>query len=149
MDPQGRRSTWNIIRGLRDSGTTVVLTTHFMDEAEQLANRVAIVNRGRLVALDSPAGLRHAVTHEVRFTTLPPVAEAEVAAALDLPPSAVESENDGTLVLHVEPTPARIAELTTWLATQHILLTELRAGSRTLEQAFLTITGRDEPSEVA
>jgi ABC-2 type transport system ATP-binding protein len=140
MDPQARRSTWNIIRSLRDSGTTVLLTTHFMDEAEQLANRVAIVNRGRLVALDSPAGLRHAVANEVRFTTLPSVPQNEVAAVLNLPGSAVESENDGTIVVRVEPTPARIAELTSWLASRNVLLTELRAGSRSLEQAFLTIT---------
>jgi ABC-2 type transport system ATP-binding protein len=144
MDPQARRSTWNIIRSLRESGTTVLLTTHFMDEAEQLANRVAIVNRGRLVALDSPAGLRHAVTNEVRFSTRPPLAEDDVAAALNLPRTAVECENDGTLVLRVEPTPTRIAELTTWLASQNVLLTELRAGSRSLEQAFLTITSSGE-----
>src|SRR5690348_11561384 len=71
MDPQARRSTWNIIRSLRDRGTTVLLTTHFMDEAEQLANRVAIVDRGQLVALDTPAGLRHAVANEIRIATLP------------------------------------------------------------------------------
>jgi ABC-2 type transport system ATP-binding protein len=141
MDPQARRSTWNIIRSLSQHGTTVLLTTHFMDEAEQLANRVAIVNRGRLVALDSPAGLRQAVANEVRFATRPPVAEDALAAALNLARGAVECENDGTIVLHVEPTPARIAQLTTWLATQNVLLTELRAGSRSLEQAFLTITG--------
>jgi ABC-2 type transport system ATP-binding protein len=140
MDPQARHSTWNIIRSLRERGTTVLLTTHFMDEAEQIANRVAIVNRGRLVALDSPAGLRQAVANEIRFATQPVVAEQYVAAALNLPLGAIERENDGTLVLHVEPTPARIAELTAWLANQNILLTELRAGSRSLEQAFLTIT---------
>jgi ABC-2 type transport system ATP-binding protein len=146
MDPQARRSTWNIIRSLAQSGTTVLLTTHFMDEAEQLANRVAIVNRGRLVALDTPAGLRHAVANEVRFTTEPAVREDAVASALNLPRSAVECENDGTLVLRVEPSPAQIAALTTWLASQNILLTELRAGSRSLEQAFLTITSSGEDS---
>jgi ABC-2 type transport system ATP-binding protein len=140
MDPQARRGTWNIIRALRDRGTTVLLTTHFMDEAEQLASRVAIVDRGRLVALDSPASLRQGVTKEIRFATLPPVDEAAVAAALGLPVSAVDRENDGTLVLRVDPSPARIAALTTWLATQGALLTELRAGSRSLEQAFLTLT---------
>jgi ABC-2 type transport system ATP-binding protein len=145
MDPQARRSTWNLIRSLSQSGTTVLLTTHFMDEAEQLANRVAIVNRGRLVALDSPAGLRQAVANEVRLATRPGVAEDALAAALNLPLGAVECENDGTIVLHIEPTPARIAELTTWLASQNVLLTELRAGSRSLEQAFLTITG-DPPA---
>lgn len=140
MDPQGRRSTWRLIRSLRERGTTVVLTTHFMDEAEQLANRVAIIDRGRLIALDTPAGLRHAVSRELRFATDPPVVEADVASALDLPVSAVERENDGTFVLRVEPTPARVARLAGWLAEQGALLTELRAGSRTLEQAFLALT---------
>jgi ABC-2 type transport system ATP-binding protein len=144
MDPQGRRSTWSIVRSLRARGTTVLLTTHFMDEAEQLANRVAIVDRGRLVALDSPSGLRQAVANEVRFAAVPPVHQEEVAGALGLPRTAVEQENDGTLVLHVEPTPARIAELTAWLAGKNSLLTELRAGSRSLEQAFLTLTASDD-----
>jgi ABC-2 type transport system ATP-binding protein len=140
MDPQGRRTTWRLIRSLRERGTTVVLTTHFMDEAEQLANRVAIIDRGRLIALDTPAGLRHAVSRELRFATDPPVVEADVASALDVPISAVERENDGTFVLRVEPTPARVARLAGWLAEQGALLTELRAGSRTLEQAFLALT---------
>jgi len=143
MDPQARRSTWNVIRLLSQRGTTVLLTTHFMDEAEQLANRVAIVDRGRLVALDSPAGLRHAVANEVRFVTEPPMNVGAVAVALRLAPNLVDRENDGTLVLRVEPTPARIAELTAWLAAQGALLTELRAGSRTLEQASLTLTASD------
>jgi ABC-2 type transport system ATP-binding protein len=140
MDPQGRRNTWNIIRSLRSRGTTVLLTTHFMDEAEQLANRVAIVDRGKLVALDSPAGLRHAVADEIRVHTRPVLEQHEVAAGLGLAPRQVVRENDGTLVLHVEPTPETIAELTAWLASRGVLLTELRAGSRSLEQAFLTLT---------
>jgi ABC-2 type transport system ATP-binding protein len=147
MDPQGRRSTWNIIRSLRARGTTVLLTTHFMDEAEQLANRVAIMDHGRLVALDSPSGLRHAVANEVRFACQPAVGEEQAAAALGLARGAVERENDGTLVLHVEPTPERIAELTAWLASQHSLLTELRAGSRSLEQAFLALTASGDGTD--
>jgi ABC-2 type transport system ATP-binding protein len=147
MDPQARRSTWNIIRSLRSRGTTVLLTTHFMDEAEQLASRVAIVDHGRLVALDTPAGLRQAVANEVRFATVPQVREEAVAQGLGLSRGAVERENDGTLVLHVEPTPGRIAELATWLASQGVLLTELRAGSRSLEQAFLTLTASDTDAE--
>jgi ABC-2 type transport system ATP-binding protein len=140
MDPQARHSTWNIIRSLRNRGTTVLLTTHFMDEAEQLATRVAIVDHGRLVALDTPAGLRQASANEIRFVSEPQVTEEAVALAMGLPRTAVDHENDGTLVMHVEPTPARIAALTTWLAGQNTLLTELRAGSRSLEQAFLTLT---------
>jgi ABC-2 type transport system ATP-binding protein len=143
MDPQGRRNTWSVIRSLSSRGTTVLLTTHFMDEAEQLANRVAIVDRGRLVALDSPARLRHAVAHEIRFACEPAVSEAAVAEALGLRGHAVARENDGTIVLRTEPTPARVAQLAVWLAQEEVLLTELRAGSRTLEQAFLALTDRN------
>jgi ABC-2 type transport system ATP-binding protein len=143
MDPQGRRNTWSVIRSLSSRGTTVLLTTHFMDEAEQLANRVAIVDRGRLVALDSPARLRHAVAHEIRFACEPAVSEAAVAEALGLRGNAVARENDGTIVLRTEPTPARVAQLAVWLAQEEVLLTELRAGSRTLEQAFLALTDRN------
>lgn len=143
MDPQARRSTWNIIRSLRARGTTVLLTTHFMDEAEQLANRVAIVDRGQLVALDTPSGLRHGVANEIRITTQPSLAEDDLAAGMELPRAAVDRENDGTLVVHLEPSPQQIAHLTAWLATQNVLLTELRAGSRSLEQAFLALTASD------
>jgi ABC-2 type transport system ATP-binding protein len=140
MDPQARRSTWEVIRSLRRDGVTVLLTTHFMDEAEQLADRVAIIHRGRLVALDSPAGLRHAAANEVRLQTLPQVSPHAVAEGLALPPTSVVRENDGTLVLHVEPSPALLARLAVWLQAQDVLLTELRAGGRSLEQAFLAIT---------
>ena len=136
MDPQARRATWAIIRALSGHGTTILLTTHFMDEAEQLANRVAIIDRGRLVALDSPAGLRRGVAREIRFATQPPVLEVDVSAALGVP---VQRDDDGSLIMRADPTPERIAELSAWLASQHVLLTELRAGSRSLEQAFLTL----------
>jgi ABC-2 type transport system ATP-binding protein len=140
MDPQARHATWEIIRALRGRGTTVLLTTHFMDEAEQLASRVAIVDHGRLVALDTPAGLRQSVAHEIRCVTSPAVSVDAVAAALNLPRSCVDQENDATIVVRTDPTPERIADLTAWLASQGVLLTELRAGSRTLEQAFLALT---------
>jgi ABC-2 type transport system ATP-binding protein len=140
MDPQARRATWNIIRALSQRGATVLLTTHFMDEAEQLAQRVAIVDRGRLVALDSPAGLRHSVALELRLVTKPVVQPADLTRALGLPLDAVQLENDGTIVVHADPTPVLIATLTAWLASQDVLLTDLRAGSRSLEQAFLSLT---------
>src|SRR5262249_28410783 len=81
MDPQARRATWNVVRSLQQRGTTVLLTTHFMDEAEQLANRVAIVDRGRLVALDTPARLRRAASREIRLVTQPAVRELDLARA--------------------------------------------------------------------
>jgi ABC-2 type transport system ATP-binding protein len=144
MDPQARRATWEVIRALRARGTTVLLTTHFMDEAEQLADRVAIIDRGQLVALDTPAALRRSVARELRLVTVPPVPEVELAAALGLPAHSVSSEHDGTRILRTDPTPAQIAALSAWLAERNILLTELRAGSRSLEQAFLSLVAPSE-----
>lgn len=140
MDPQARRTTWSIIRSLRERGVTVLLTTHHMDEAEQLADRVGIMNAGRLVALDTPAGLRQAVGHEVRLATSPPLDAASAAAALGLSPERVHAEPGGALVLQVEPTPAFIARLASALAARSVLLTELHAGARSLEQVFLAVT---------
>src|SRR5207302_11106335 len=79
MDPQARRGTWSLIRSLRSRGTTVLLTTHFMEEAEQLADRVAILDKGTLVALNTPAGLRNAVAREIRFVSQPSVSEDSLA----------------------------------------------------------------------
>ena len=78
---------------------------------------------------------------EVRFATRPPISEQAVQSALQLEPGSVARENDGRLVLHLEPSPALVAHLSTWLEREGVLLTELRAGSRSLEQAFLDITG--------
>lgn len=139
MDPQARHTTWDVIRELKAQGVTVLLTTHFMDEAEQLADRVAIIDRGHLVALDTPAGLRRSVQEELRVTTDRPVAAMEVAAALGLAAGSVASGQAG-LVLRTRPTPRLVADLAGWLASQGVLLTGLQAGSRSLEQAFLEIT---------
>ena len=143
MDPQARRATWEIIRDLRQRGVTVLLTTHFMDEAEQLADRVAIVDHGRLAALDTPVGLRHAASDEVRFSTNNPVDPLALAAALGLPAGAVRREANGAVVLACQPTPPLLARLTAWLAEEGVLIADLHAGSRTLEQAFLAITGSE------
>jgi len=140
MDPQARHETWAIIRELRARGTTVLLTTHFMDEAEQLADRVAIIDRGRLVALDTPSHLRQVVRHELRLRTDPTVSAAEIAEALALQPMAVIQENDGTLVVSVEPTPALVSQLAIAFERRGVLISEMRAGSRTLEEAFLDLT---------
>src|SRR5205823_1486070 len=96
------------------------------------------------VALDSPAALRQAVASEIRFGTQPEVSQRQLTIGLNLREDLVDRENDGTIVLRVEPTPELIARLTGWLAAQNVLLTELRAGSRTLEQAFLTLTSSTE-----
>jgi ABC-2 type transport system ATP-binding protein len=142
MDPQARLATWEIIRGLRQDGVTVLLTTHLMDEAEKLADRVAIIDHGRLVALDTPAGLTGgAAAGMVRFSA-PAGLDCAALAAL---PSAEEAKeiNPGSYVLKTSNASALLAELTTWLRDQNVTLTELRVGHGSLEEIFLQLTGTE------
>jgi ABC-2 type transport system ATP-binding protein len=144
MDPSARRRTWQMIGSLRDRGVTVVLTTHFMDEAERLANRVAIINQGQLVALDAPERLRQMVQKEMRFRADQLLDPREVADALAVRPDTVQVDDDGAVLVQVAPTPELVACLASWLAARNVLLLELHTGSRSLEQAFLSILGGEE-----
>jgi ABC-2 type transport system ATP-binding protein len=143
MDPQARQATWELIRSLKRRGITILLTTHFMDEAERLADRVAIVDRGRLVALDTPRGLiggQADAASVLHFSTRPGLALAPLA---DLLGGEIREESPGQYTASIEPSPARIASLAAWLRNQGALLTELRLGHRTLEDVFLSLTGRE------
>ena len=142
MDPQARLATWEIIRDLRREGATVLLTTHLMDEAERLADRVAIINHGRLVALDTPAALMGgAAAGMVRFS-----APAGLdCAALALLPSAREAReiSPGAYLIKTAQAQTLLAELTAWLRDQGVTLTELRVGHGSLEEIFLQLTGTE------
>ena len=140
MDAAARRATWAMLRELPQGGTTVFLTTHFIEEAERLADRVAIMAGGRLVALGAPAELRRRVGQGVRLTTGAPVDAAALAAAVGLAPDAVAPEPDGALLVRAEPSPQLVAAISTFLARQNVLVEELRTGGGSLEQAFLQIT---------
>ena len=142
MDPQARLATWEIIRDLKSQGVTVLLTTHLMDEAERLADRVAIIDHGRLIALDTPAsltGVQNATM--VRFIA-PAGLDCTQLAQL---PSAHSAEElrPGSYVLETASAPALLAELTAWLRDQEITLTELRVGHGSLEDLFLRLTGTE------
>ncbi len=142
MDPQARLATWEIIRDLKRSGKTVLLTTHLMDEAERLADRVAIIDHGRLVALDTPGGLTGTQNATVvRFVAPAGLDTAQLAAL----PSASKAEEirPGSYLLETADAPALIAELSAWLRDQKITLTELRVGHGSLEDLFLKLTGTD------
>ncbi|MGN6565486.1 MAG: ATP-binding cassette domain-containing protein, partial [Thermomicrobiales bacterium] len=145
MDPQARLATWDIVRELRAAGTTIVLTTHLMDEAERLADRVAIVNHGRLVALDTPAALTHDTTGgTVQLTA---AAGLPVAALAALPGLRDARETSpGVYALDADPAalPAALAALTAWLRDEGVTLTELRVGHGSLEDLFLQLTGRED-----
>jgi ABC-2 type transport system ATP-binding protein len=157
MDPHARLTTWEVVVGLKERGSTVILTTHAMDEAERLCDRVAIIDGGRLVALGTPGDLtRSAGGGETRFTAAPGLDTAGLAGALLLAPAAVIESKPGEYVVHAAPSPELVAALTAWLRDHGVALGDLRAGRRTLEEVFLQVTtepstagGEEEEASVA
>lgn len=138
MDPQARRATWDHVRGLRDAGSCVLLTTHFMEEAERLADTVAVIDQGRLLALDTPAALvAAAAPNRVLITTPAAVDVAALSAALRAP---VTVEAAGRLA--VEAGPDAIPRVSAWFAEQGLPLTGVSVGGDGLEDVFLRLTTR-------
>ena len=140
MDPQARLATWEIIRDVKQQGTTVLLTTHLMDEAERLADRVAIIDHGRLIALDTPAQLTGVHNANIVRFVAPTGLDCTKLAAL---PSAQKAEEirPGSYLIETAQVPALLAELTAWLRDNNIILSELRVGHGSLEDLFLRLTG--------
>ena len=144
MDPHARATTWSLVRELRDSGVTIMLTTHAMDEAEQLCDRVAIVDHGRVVASGTPRELtRGAVSNEIRFSADAALPVEDLARALGVESGAVSETASGDYVVHADATPELVADLAIWLRDRGVRLGELRAGRRSLEEVFLRLTGLD------
>lgn len=143
MDPQSRRGTWDLIRSLRADGVTVVLTTHFLDEAEQLADAVVVIDHGRVVAQGSPAELtRSGAEGQIRFRAVPALRLDSLVAALPEGTTARE-EAAGRYVVTGDITPQLLATLTAWCAAQQVLAEDLAVERRTLEDVFLDLTGRE------
>jgi len=142
MDPQARLTTWEIVRELKQQGVTILLTTHLMDEAERLADRVAIIDHGQLVALDTPANLTGVQNATVIRFVAPAGLDCAQIEALPSVKSAREIR-PGSYLLEADNVPAALADLTTWLRDQHITLSELRVGHGSLEDLFLRLTGAE------
>ncbi|HEV3264842.1 MAG TPA: ABC transporter ATP-binding protein [Acidimicrobiales bacterium] len=143
VDPEGRVVVREIIAGLRRRGICVILTTHELAEAERLADRVLIIDHGRKLAEDTPAGLAAGTADgSIRFTTDPGIDTASLALAIGSR-AAVDEESPGAYRLR-PPTgtdnPAVVAALAAWLAERGLALGDLRTG-HSLEEAYLTITG--------
>jgi len=144
LDPRARATTWDLVRELSDHGATIVLTTHAMDEAEQLCSRLAIVDHGRMVGYGTPAELTAtAAAEETRFSAPPDLDRAGLAAALGLDAARVREPRSGDYVVDVPATPTLIATLTAWLRDRDVTLGELHAGRGTLEEVFLRLTSED------
>lgn len=145
MDPQARLATWEIVRELRAGGTTIILTTHLLDEAERLADRVAIIDRGRLVTLGTPQALTGgSELGLVRLLAAPGLP----TAALGVLPGvrAAREAEPGSYAIEAEPDelPVALAAITAWLRDNGVTLRELRVGHGSLEELFLRLTGHEE-----
>lgn len=138
LDPQARRSTWDLIREIREGGTTVVLVTHFMDEAEHLCDRVAVVDSGRVVAVDTPQGLIDGLglPSVVRFSTTDP--DLDWLANI----SGFESLSRRGEAVEVRGTGPLLAWIAAELVARGITPPDLRVDRPTVEAAFLALTGR-------
>ena len=137
LDPAARHTAWDLIRAIRDQGTTVLLVTHFMEEAEQLCDRLAIVNHGRIVATDSPQGLitTYADKIKVIFST-----DVEDISWLEVLPQVNTLTRRGQRV-EVEGNGPVLAAVAAELAAHGILPVDLRTEQPSLEDVFLAITG--------
>jgi len=144
LDPQARRQLWELIEEFKRSGRTILLTTHYMEEAERLCDRVAIIDHGREIALGTPRELIAATCAEqmVEFTA------GSASKALDVPAlRRIEGVRDartenGAVLLQVTELHTSVPALLAELTRQNVSLTELRTHSATLEDVFVTLTGR-------
>ena len=136
LDPQARRNLWDLLRSLNEAGRTVVLTTHYMDEAEALCDRVAIMDHGRILQLDSPAALVRGLDAPVRILVAPHLLPVQRAEAV----RGVESvDDDGSALVLTTRSPSAVL---TQLAELDVL-EGLQVKAATLEDVFLNLTGRE------
>jgi ABC-2 type transport system ATP-binding protein len=144
LDPQARRSIWDLVREVRAGGCTVFLTTHYMEEAETLCDRVAIVDHGKIVALDTPAALVGNLGADTRVL---------FETGHDVEPRALQAlggvtrvERDGKLLTvygrSAESGRPLIGLVIDWLAAQGVAFSNIRMEQPTLEDVFLQLTGR-------
>lgn len=144
LDPQSRRSLWHLIKAYRSGGRTVLLTTHYMEEAERLCDRVAIMDRGRIIALGSPADLIASLgaEHVVEFTLDngdSPLGNGELRT---LPGVSDVHEDEGRFRLTVREVHTAVPALLAQLSSRQATLASLSTHHATLEDVFVSLTGR-------
>ena len=144
LDPQARRLVWNLVSALRADGVTVLLTTHLMEEAEALADRVVIIDNGRVVACGTPSELTRTVVDGPQVRLL-------ASAGIDLPMLSaalpehcrIEQVRPGDYLINGPVDPQVLATVTAWCAEQGVLVETLQVTRPSLEDVFLDLTGRE------
>ena len=146
MDPQARRATWELLEELRTDGVTVVLTTHYMDEAERLADLVHVIDHGRLVTSGTPyeltRGTGQSTIRLVVTEPFPPEAPASLQRTLG-PDADVRAVNAQSLLITGPADATTLAKVSAWCEQHGVLPESLSMGQRTLEDVFLQLTGRE------
>jgi ABC-2 type transport system ATP-binding protein len=149
MDPQARRATWELLEQLRQDGVTVVLTTHYMDEAERLADRIHIIDHGRLIASGTPLELtrggpegRSATIRLVVTRPFPPGSPESLRAALGAQ-AEVTQLDEVSLVISGPADASTLGKVSAWCEENGVLPEALSLGQRNLEDVFLALTGRE------
>jgi ABC-2 type transport system ATP-binding protein len=139
LDPQARRDAWALVEGVRDRGVTILLVTHLMEEAERLCDRVAVIDAGRVVAVDTPAALATGTGAEQRIR-FRPSAEFPDALLAALPEVTSVTRHGGQVF--VTGTGDVLSAVTAVLARRGVVAEQLRMEQATLDDAFVKLTGR-------
>ncbi|MGW1994781.1 ABC transporter ATP-binding protein [Embleya sp. NPDC001921] len=143
LDPHARHAGWDLVRELRADGVSVVLTTHLMDEAEKLADEVAIVDGGRVIASGSPEALCHdGAENSLRFAGPPGLDLGSLLNALPVGAKALEVSR-GAYRIEGEIDPQLLATVTSWCAQHGVMPERLTVERRSLEDVFMELTGRE------
>jgi ABC-2 type transport system ATP-binding protein len=144
LDPQARRQLWDLIEQFKLAGRTILLTTHYMDEAERLCDRVAIMDHGKVIALGTPRELIASigVEHVVEFSAGSGSTGLTVSALREIEGVREVTEENGSVQLQVTELHRAVPALLAELNRQGLPLTELRTHSASLEDVFVTLTGR-------
>ncbi|MGH3374515.1 MAG: ABC transporter ATP-binding protein [Actinoallomurus sp.] len=139
LDPQARRDTWQLIEQVRDQGVTIVLVTHFMEEAERLCDRIAVIDSGRVAAIDTPSGLVSRVSPEQRIRFRPsPSLDDRLLKELPEVHTVTRSGEQIT----VSGTDGLLQAVTATLARNNVIAADLRVEQTSLDDAFVALTGR-------
>jgi ABC-2 type transport system ATP-binding protein len=143
LDPQARHATWDLVSGIRAKGKTVFLTTHYMEEAERLCDRVMIIDHGRVVALDTPDSLVRGLGAEQRIAFATEGATDGVLAAIRAVPGVARVEQAGERVVVYGQSDRLLSPVLEVLESEHVPFHDLRTEQPNLEDVFLALTGRE------
>jgi ABC-2 type transport system ATP-binding protein len=141
LDPQTRNLLWKYIETLaKEKNITIILTTHYMEEADRLCNRIAIIDHGKIIAMDTPARLKDAIGGDV--VTIHSPDTAKIPAALPVPWVKRQETREGEIILTLENAEQHLSEIVTRLNAEHIEITSISVHKPTLEDVFLSYTGK-------